>query len=279
MLWAYLYNIGLGAIFIDIASDISGVWISVVFGLFIFFTQFIFPIFIIYSKLIFEDKKIYTGFFKILNFFENSMIWILVVLLYIFTFFVSGFGFAVIFDKDAALVMAAVWVACIIFLQLLYFLFDRKSENLKILMPILIFFSWYLVCYLFFNLSNLLGSDHRLRVSAPFELIQFSNDEHSLFMVNKSFFERTGMSDDGLKFLLIKFSNLKDNRNIKNNQDNLYLYGSLVVNTKNIKILCPPDGFDEKNNPIRMAGSKVGTECIRFNASDLQNMAGLMPNQ
>lgn len=111
ILYFYLNQLNLDAVFINVASDLGGLWFLIAGGIFLLITQFFIPICI----FLFNDDYI-TGKHGKSRESKNSwgnlikLRWLLLVFLYLVGFFLSLFGTWSLFDDFIiALVFALLW--------------------------------------------------------------------------------------------------------------------------------------------------------------------------
>ena len=180
-----LNKIGLQSIFIDVANDLGGLWFSVVLGLTIGITQFVLPIWIIYSSDIFKNENRDKGILKILSQIQKYSSFFLVLVMYIPTWVFSFVGFYLFFDEKSAMLLSINWLVFIVFLQYVYFKFNKKNDfSSKRIMPLIICMFWFVSCLLASYIPNLFFK-YEVEIKPDYFLrsIEFSRKENAYFKI------------------------------------------------------------------------------------------------
>lgn len=255
----YLNQIDSTLYFMEIAVD-GGIWFSIALGGTIFLTQLLSPCIIVFSQS--ENRK------------NIDVLYIL--FFYLVSIVISVVGFYIFYNEYFSLAAAIFWHIFIILISRSY----KKSLQIREVGRGVKFFGivvLFLPIFIFTMSSIIKGLDYPVyfRLHNVLRVIGFSQSDYSWFKVNNTYFERTGLPVKYLKDKENQFSDIR-NVNLVRTGDDVFLYGKLWVNSTKIKIICPPDKFNDKYSPIDIKAEEVRQKCIQFQAGDLQNLMGLV---
>lgn len=293
LLYFYLKDINASIYFLEIASD-GGIWFSVVVIIFIFISQWMFPWLILGLQESGSDKYGDTSnlFEKIWNFLVDKFA---TVFLYLFSFSFSLLGFIAFFGESWLLFPASLlWNLIIFSLSKIYNKSTQINQINSKICFILIPFIWIILFSVINWLLSSFDPAKSFKLTNVFKIIEFNQQNDSWFRVNKSYFDRTGLTVSDIKIKEKEFTDDKTaTYSFSSDGKSVFLYGKLWVNSKNVKILCPPVFEEDKSgqliidkgkpkisdkNPDGQISDKNPDgrkKCIRFQSEDLQDISGL----
>ena len=268
----YLSRINSSIFFTAILADggINGILFSAAIVFFFGITQLFFPYAVIFTQ---NNKS---------NVFDKFMTTILIIISLVF----SWIGFWSISTALGAFVPAICWTLVVLLVRYGYKIEGIRRGNPKasvvtiLIMPILLAG----MALISSSILQLCGSSVGLRLENIFRTIDFVQKDYSWFKVNKPYFERTGLKLSNLKIKEKNFINDHSKLTLDRNEDDVFLYGKLWINTNNLKILCPPSKIElrEKEDgtkvytPMDIKAEEVDKKCLVFRSDDLQSIMGFI---
>lgn len=252
ILFLYLGQNNLESDFFSILSETNGIIFLVIIGIWIG----VFHLFIPYWITIAKTESI-TNPNIINNALNHRMVFIPLYALPVLLFswvsyiFVSPFWFSVI--------AAIVWCISSSLFHIIYIqIYKMKDHESKMFMPLFLVIVWYfsfIISTSFFNTFIKSNNTPLVKLELFFSTIGFTQNKPYYFKLSKSFSENI----DGNEILELrsKYPKITDNQETHRSP---YLYGKIIVDLKDIKILC---SVKEEN------GHHF---CHRFSSNDLYKM-------
>ena len=276
ILYIYLSQLNLDDIFMDVGSDIGGIWFFIAAGIFIVLTQFLFPGYALsYGDVFLKEYKSIEKKKGLSKEFLRLGFSLPLLCLYLLGFIFSLLGFSSLYDENIAFFSAVFWVLVIGGLHWLKSK-NNKKNHLKKFLPVIMLLLFFIPL---FSIPKLVKPEAEMKLEPIARVIRFKQKDYAFFKLNQNFFERTGVAQDDLQFLKQKYQSPSE---LKRQSNDLYLYGKIWVNAKNIKIFYPAKIITNKEGRQTVQdidAASVGDTCIQLQAGELQRMVGLMPSK